>query len=360
MGWTEPQYSGTRRTSAGIALAKGLETIEDLIVIDNWRSSHALPLQVIKMMLKGRAKSVDADSIVAQRLKRLPSIRAKLQRETMRLQQMQDLGGCRAIMKDMGTLGALLEKFEESAKKAPKRKGLRRHELISKDDYLRCPKADGYRSVHYVYAYRTNTPHLRCFDGLLIEVQVRTRLQHAWATAVEVVDTFTGQSIKSALRTNIGDESWRRFFALMSSALARREKAPLVPGTPTDYAELREEMRTLATATNVVQVLQGLGTAVMMSGTEKSLKHAVAYVLKLDTRARTVEISPFKRTDLAQEQLFKEERESAADPAIQVVQVSVERMQTLKTAYPNFYLDTTLFIDALRRVIATKSVARSA
>ena len=41
--------------------------------------------------------------------------------------------------------------------------------------------------------------------------------------------------------------------------------------------------------------------------------------------------------------LFDEEKNSADDPAIQVVQVSVEQMQALKTAYPNYYLDTTKF-----------------
>lgn len=164
---------------------------------------------------------------------------------------------------------------------------------------------------------------------------------------------FTGQSLKSALRTNIGDASWRRFFALMSSALARREKTPLIPGTPTNYAKLREEMRVLAATTNVVHVLRGLGTAVMMTGTEKPLKRAAAFVLKLNTQDRTIQISAFKRPDLAQQQLFKEERESASNPAIQVVQVSVERIQTLKAAYPNFYLDTSLFINALSQVIAT-------
>src|SRR3984957_20076749 len=98
MEWTKPAYSGTRRTRAGIALSRGIATDEDLSVIDNWRSSHALPLQTIKMMLKGRALSVDDTAVVAQRLKRLPSIRAKLNRGPMRLQKMQDLGVSRALL----------------------------------------------------------------------------------------------------------------------------------------------------------------------------------------------------------------------------------------------------------------------
>ncbi len=228
-GWTTPKYSNTRRTSAGEALARGVETPDDLAVIDNWRSSHSAPLQIIKMLLKGRAKKIDKAAVIAQRLKRLPSIRAKLQREPMRLPQMQDIGGCRAIVKDMTALNSLLEVFKKNLIKNPKAERLRRHEAKPPTDYVSSPKEDGYRSVHYIFTYRTSTRHLRGFDGHLIEVQIRTRLQHAWATAVEIVDTFTNQSLKTALRTQIGDKKWRRFFALMGSALALREKQRSYP-----------------------------------------------------------------------------------------------------------------------------------
>jgi len=349
MGWTHPGYSGSRRTRAGIALAGGTESEDDLVVIDNWRSSHGLPLQTIKMMLKGRAKGVDPNAVIAQRLKRLPSIRAKLKRESMRLQQMQDLGGCRAIVSNMMTLNKLARKFEESTEKNPKRPDLKRHERVSKKDYIVDPKADGYRSVHYVFAYRTNTFHLKNFDGHLIEIQLRTRLQHAWATAVEIVDTFTGQSLKSALKTNIGDKDWRRFFTLASSAFAVREKTAPVPDTPETLKALKTELRRLTERTGVEQVLAGLNTAV--SNINPRGKSAAAYVLKLNAKDRTVAIFSFAKESDAQLRLFREERASVDDPTIQVVQVSVERMQALKTAYPNYYLDTSVFLRSLRHAI---------
>jgi ppGpp synthetase/RelA/SpoT-type nucleotidyltranferase len=348
MAWTEPKFSGTRRTKAGKALAAGVETAEDLEVIDNWRSAHSQPLQTIKMLLKGRAKAVDKDAIVAQRLKRLPSIRAKLKRESLRLQQMQDLGGCRAIVKDMPALLALAGKFQESVEKDPKKDEYRRHQIEWQKNYVIDPKPDGYRGIHYVFSYQTGTQHLKCFEGLLIEVQIRTKLQHAWATAVEIVDTFTGQELKSALKTQIGDRSWRRFFALMGTAIAMRERAPLVPGTPTTATALRRELREYARRTDVRRVLSGLQAAVQRIGTGTG-SGTGAFVLELNADARSIRVTSFAASELeaAQQYLFDKERESKDQPSIQVVYVSVEKMDALKVAYPNYYLDTTLFLRAL-------------
>jgi hypothetical protein len=44
------------------------------MVINNWRSSHAFPLNALHVTLRGRAKKVDPHVLTAQRLKRLSSI----------------------------------------------------------------------------------------------------------------------------------------------------------------------------------------------------------------------------------------------------------------------------------------------
>ena len=46
------------------------------------------------------------------------------------------------------------------------------------------------------------------YNGLLVEIQIRSKLQHLWATAVETVDFFTSQTIKS----NQGQKEWVTFF----------------------------------------------------------------------------------------------------------------------------------------------------
>src|SRR5690606_22040137 len=132
-----------------------------LSIINNWRSSHSFPLNTIQTGLRRKARQVDPDCLVAQRIKRLTSIRAKLERfPNMRLTQMQDIGGCRAFVRDVDAVQSLVRAYEESYHK---------HKLDPIDDYITSPKPSGYRGIHLIYRYfsdRNDTYH-----GLKIEVQ---------------------------------------------------------------------------------------------------------------------------------------------------------------------------------------------
>jgi hypothetical protein len=137
MAWTKPQYKRGEVDRAGdflvneTAIAQGFGERGDVLgyveaadraygIINNWRSSHSYPLQVIKMTLLGRAKRVDTQAIVAQRIKRLSSIESKLRRNpNMKLSQMQDLGGCRAVLGTPRRVMDLVELYEKAAAKNP-------------------------------------------------------------------------------------------------------------------------------------------------------------------------------------------------------------------------------------------------
>ena len=296
------------------------------------------------MTLLGRAKGADERAVVAQRLKRLSSITAKLRRfRDMKLSRMQDIGGCRAVVRTVARVRQLTTLYRRSSSKNPHD----RPELVREYDYILEPKDDGYRSVHLVYRYRTASPHLTAYNGLRIEIQLRSQLQHAWATAVETVGTFTGQALKS----NIGEESWLRFFALMGSAIARRERSPLVPGTPTQNDDLVTELRWLASRLKAHTVLQGLGYA--LSETTTREKDAKAYLLVLDPINKTLETTGFTHEELprASEEYLAAEKKIAGTDS-QAVLVSVESLKALRAAYPNYYLDTRAFLDAVRRATA--------
>jgi len=107
-----------------------------LSLIDNWRSSHSYPLNIFQAGLRTRAKQVDERAIVAQRLKRFPSIVAKLKRfPEMKLTQIQDIAGCRAIVSSVPQAYRLVQAYKASDIK---------HKLVHEDDYIRSPKDSGY------------------------------------------------------------------------------------------------------------------------------------------------------------------------------------------------------------------------
>ena len=351
MAWTTPFYDRPRVNQAGNALlTDGLDEeirAVELAVVNNWRTAHGFPLQCIKMTLLKRAKRIDPTATIAQRLKRLPSIVAKLTREpTMKLSQMQDLGGCRAVVSKIGHVDRLVKRYQRARSKNPRS----RHEQTTAKDYISSPKIDGYRGIHLIYKYRSNAKNRSIYNDQKIEIQIRSRLQHAWATAVEIVDAFTNQNLKSGLKLKLGDANWRRFFALMGSAIAIRERRPIVSGTPTDPNELKRELKGLAKSLNIVTVLSGLNIAL-----EKGMKApgAASYLLKLDIEQRRVSWTPYTKAELvkASEDYLKVETETKDNPQILAVLVSVESIKALRTAYPNYYLDANQFIEAFRMAI---------
>lgn len=349
MAWNIPQYGRKDINIAGNCLIADNKIVwvanrdQMLEIINNWRSSHNFPLQIFKMTLLRRAKRADSKAIVAQRIKRLASIEAKLRRfPDMKLSQMQDLGGCRAIVENIRRVNRLVKMYQKGRSKNP----TSRHEFIKQKNYIREPKSDGYRSVHLIYRYRSASKKHAPYNGLKIEIQLRSRLQHAWATAVETVALFTGQALKSMG----GEVAWRRFFLLMSSAIALREKQPVVPGTPTDKTELVAELRTLASQLNVVSMLEGYRFA-MRRLPAKNVTDAVAFLVVLDTEKYRLTTTGFKKEELAKASEAYLDVEKTAKPNIHAVLVSLSSVHAIRGAYPNFYLDTEAFIKAVRFAI---------
>lgn len=215
-----PQHSKNKVDAAGQALIT-LDPWNDgydnaLVVINNWRSSHSFPLNTFHVGLRRRVDRVDPGAVTSERIKRLSSIDQKLRRFKTRLSQMQDIGGCRATVDSVDHVARLVRSYEQSDL---------RHHLDHRDDYIAKPQRSGYRGMHLIYRYISDRKDT--YNGLKVEVQIRSLLQHAWATAVETVGTFTRQALKSSQ----GEDDWLRFFSLVGSAFAMREATPLVPGT---------------------------------------------------------------------------------------------------------------------------------
>jgi ppGpp synthetase/RelA/SpoT-type nucleotidyltranferase len=344
MDWATPQYKRAEVDRAGRGLANPTMTPDNpdqiLMVVDNWRSSHSYPLHALTQNLRVRANAIDQDALIAQRLKRLNAIVFKLQRQPkMRLSQMQDIGGCRAVVKDCLSVDALVSRFERTKTKC--------WELQGKDDYIIKPKLDSYRSIHLVYRYCNPSTERSVYNKLRIELQIRSHLQHAWATALETVDTFTRQ----ALKADKGNPDWQRFFALMGASMALREGRSSVPNTPAIKTELFDEIAHLAKRLKVIRTLAVWTDAIKI--TQESRKPGNLFLLTLDLRKKTMQTRTFPShlTREASEVYSQLEKQNMGNIDIQSVLVSVNSLDALRAAYPNYYMDTTDFLKIVREDI---------
>jgi len=187
--WEIPKYSKSEINKAGSIIANTSSSKEDrdnaLIILNNWRAAHAYPLQVICNNLRLR----NPNAIVVQRLKRLESITGKIARfPEMSLYRMQDLGGCRVIVDIIEQVYEAINKYKNSRI---------RHVLKREYDYIQKPKNSGYRSYHMVYQFHSDKKETYN-KNMLIEIQFRTKLQHIWATAVEMMGIYTKSNLKSS------------------------------------------------------------------------------------------------------------------------------------------------------------------
>jgi ppGpp synthetase/RelA/SpoT-type nucleotidyltranferase len=356
MPWTTPRFTKNEVRDAGDILLtppplsdsalwdRETETAREKYshaqdVINNWRSAHGYPLWVFQRTLRTKAALVDDHALVSQRLKRLQAIRLKLSlHRNMSLSQMQDIGGCRAVVHSVDAAYELASIYERNRSL--------RHTLRRKTDYISTPRASGYRGIHLIYKYQGRVAGP--FDTLQIEMQIRTEVQHIWATAVETVGSFLSQALKSSL----GQDVWLRFFALMGSATAKREQTSLVGGTPDNSHELISELRRTANDLQVESRLRAYGAALRTIGTDEG--EARYYLLELDTSSQTVSIKSFKasETEKANTEYLQIEKSIAGQPDKEAVLVSVHSFSALRTAYPSFFMDTGRFLTLLSETLA--------
>jgi len=319
-------------------VGKGIGTTTDLeharAILSNFRSAHAFPLNAVTVTVRQKALDVNPNAIVAQRLKRLPTILDKLKRiPTMSVTTMQDLGGCRVVFSTVDEVDQLVEHLLN----APRA----RNRVVRVYDYLRedpenehaGPKQSGYRGMHLAYEYRASKKE---YEGLRIELQVRTQLQHAWATAVETMDLFSG----SELKYSKGDPRVIRFFAVVSSLMAAEEHVSPVPGAEGSVEELVAETRDLEAELGIVARLRGYAAIV---GDHATSDRRNALTLELRRSAGTLTVTVHERMADAESRLA--ELEALDDDDLDVVLVNIARIGQLQAAYPNYYADTSMFTE---------------
>ena len=315
-------------------------TLEKHLEIRNdWRGLHSYVMNIIYMNLKRRITNLDIkNAIIAQRLKRTPSILSKLNRfKSMQLSRMQDIAGVRIIVKKISDIYKVRDNINN---KFP-------HKICYEKNYINEPKPDGYRCLHIIFEMRGITKQK--FNGLNVELQIRTELQHQWATAVEIIGLYKNTSYKSGL----GDEGTREFLCICSSLFARTE------GTPIDkryYGKTEQELclmlKKLNDDLNILNYLRGLIVAVNRQNQTPSTKNSKTCLILLKLDKKVLSLRNFTNEEDTEKAYAELEKEIARDKKNwDVVLISVNDMKKLKNAYPNYYLDSRKFVQTIQSFI---------
>ncbi|MEQ1977405.1 RelA/SpoT domain-containing protein [Xenorhabdus sp. SGI240] len=329
-------YTKSQIKKAGENIRKDENIIEAIEMIRNYRAAHLYPLTIIKNLIWKRAKKIAPKAIIARRLKRLPTIIDKLQRKTLdgknnnsiSIVRMQDIGGCRVIVKNKRELLALNRSLEISRTV---------HVLKNFKDYTVEKRNTGYRGIHRIYqCYGKKAFH--DWKGFLIEVQLRTKLQHLWATTVEVVDLCEGKTLKTNPANS--DPKWIEYFNIMSDFFADEDGfITLTIEQKSAYREKLIELNRELTARSKL-----LSFKSMFSGDKVKLSKGNKYVvLAINEKERNVFYKLFTSKEKEKALKLYSEIEDVEDHL--GVFIHLDDVKSLQAAYPNYLIDTTFFID---------------
>lgn len=346
------KYTRNQLNKIGIYLytdgVDAFQRSEALRIVSDWRMTHLLPLrEFIEALTKYFSEQSINYAFYSQRVKRMTSIIEKLrvnEASGMRLGGLQDIGGARFVFDSLDDLlkcQTALDSFEPA-----------NFTLEKINDYIKDPKDSGYRSIHYVYKYRSDDAD---YDGLRIELQIRTRLEHSWAMAVETASLIS----RTSLKANIEDNSvWREFFKLVSAIFAQKENCP-VNARYANYTHKQYclEYIDFLEKHKLLDQLQAL--RVTVNDEDSFASGAMGYCLLLINFRKRVVIPrqyPLDQEDAASTMFTQTEQSLSEDEA--VILVSIEKMRELREAYPSYFLDTKEFILALKEFNASCAVYR--
>ncbi|WP_456281611.1 RelA/SpoT domain-containing protein [Cupriavidus sp. JZ107] len=325
MAFVPPIFKPNRVRTAGKRIAAGTASPEDWAVFGNWRNSHAYVLNTFQNNLR---RHIGARNVtLAQRLKRKNTIVDKLTTGRARdLSTMHDLAGCRLIFE---SIEELLE-FRDIVHRS---RALHEYESDGKYDYLANPKPTGYRGMHDVFRYRVLSEAGSLYNGLRVEIQYRTRVQHTWATAVEISDFIEQKRVKF---DQGADPLRERFFTLASEFLARTYEDMTGPVPDITDQRLEEEL-------TVLEMELGLFHRLSVLDIERVEIPRGKNVVLHFAQDRLVAES-FRRTQQALSRRDEIERDNPDDD---VVFVRASKPNEVATAFKNYFKDTKEFVELM-------------
>lgn len=306
-------------------------------VVEAWRGQHDIVLDEFESRLYPILKEnkiVFVDK--GRRLKRLLAIKNKMDRhDVWNLSTMQDVGGVRIIFSSLDDL--------YDAKNLLTTNCISEFVIDDVVDYIEKPRNTGYRAIHFVFRYLPNDKTHDCY-GQKIELQLRTKIQHAWAMGVETAELITG----SALKDGVEDSEWQVFFRDISvcfysvdigSCECKKNEKEIIDSIVSNTKINPKYIEDLRSVMTMVTINDSEGE------TERKSEVDGYYLMDVNYKSRLSRIVffPKEERDKAIENYNQQERENEGQPK-DVILVSVPSIKNLKEMYPSYYFDASKFI----------------
>lgn len=253
----------------------------------------------------------------------------------MQLSTMQDIAGCRVIFSNEEQLLDFRKSMHLARFK---------HDLKNKENdrynYIMNPKTSGYRGIHDIYEYQVSSHQGVAWNGLLIEIQYRTQVQHAWATAVEIADLATFSRIKFSQ----ADNDHQDFFRLASEILARNYENRNSCMNDLNNEDLIAEFLRVDMRLGMMLTFQNL----KLSENKVRFRTNMILIFPLQsdsTKGSDLEVETFDSINKAIERYDQLEKDLAGKADI--VLVRADNPESIRDAFRNYFSDAIDFVKYL-------------
>ena len=299
---------------------------EDLDLLQAHRLSFTEPLFKIFKQLTQHKSTVQRSAIIAFRLKRINTIINKVIRKPkMQLNRMWDIAGIRIIFDDEASarrmVSLILEKYTV------------RGEIRN---YFDNPKKIGYKAFHIYITEPTS--------GKVLEIQIRTKNVHNWATLVEITDYLYDTRLKE-----IGYESnkeWGRFHQLISSNnQLEPEEANFLYKTLDKYDFISKLAETFRKNSNIVKKQwQNVG----------SRDKYFLIELSSDSVPKLSSYNDYEKAEVDYFEAYKK------DEGVLIVLTSIHKpsFEQISIAYANYILSYHKFILDVQEILKTLAIEK--
>lgn len=301
---------------------------EDLNKLQEFRQTFQEPISNVFNFVLGVARKVDKQCIVTYRIKRIDTIVEKLRRfhenpnGKMNLSRMWDIAGCRCILNstDEDKLYVLLKKMQKEYGRDCK-----------VNDYVAEQKDSGYRSIHiYVKDHQTQKP---------IEIQIRNKAQHNWATLVEIVDLLFSQKNKErGAESQLG-----RFLYLYSKAEDL---------TKEEFSEMLKIERKVKVFERMSNVLTRNYLNIRRQWLKQKTKGSYFVITANKNGSEIISFPTFKEAETA----YYEKYLANSDSNIVLTHLRMPDFNQISMAYSNYVLAMHAFFDDYRVLVSRKII----